>query len=189
MMVPMKIFTYGILFWLGLSLITACTSLSTAQHSTVKGSLPRLPSGLHYLILPHTKVHLVYYALSPELFIFCQLFPGPAKANRPGSEIIKPAVWQNQQLPLALAWKNGLHNPQQCYAQRIKQQEGNIALAEQVSNAPVILSCSNQQWQEYCLGALKALDQSNLSPREVEQMMCQRPYRCLWQGNQLMILL
>ena len=170
-----------LVLFLCFSCLSGCTSSSSA-HSTgpsLAGSLPRLPNGLHYLVLPQSKMHLVYYALSPELFIFCQIFP----------EENKPVVWQNQQLPLALAWKNGLHDQQKCYAQRIGQAEGNAALASQVSNAPVILSCINQQWHEYCLAAQRALDQSNLSAQEVEQMMCQKPYRCLWQGEQLVILL
>lgn len=158
---------------------SSCSSSSSASSSPLAGSLPRLPSGLHYLILPHTQTHLVYYALAPELFIFCQIFP-------PKNQI--PA-WQNQQLPLALAWKNGLTDASHCYAQRIQQQEGNVALANQVSQAPVILSCIHAPWREYCLAAQRALDQSNLSAEEVGQMMCQKPYRCLWQGEQLIILI
>ena len=167
--------------------LVSCTSATPSPYATgtaYPGSLPRLPSGLHYLILPQSKTHLVYYSLAPELFIFCQIRP----AERRGKTAFS-AAWKAQQLPLALAWKNGLSDTQQCYAQRIGQAEGNTDLARQVSNAPVILSCLNAQWQEYCAAAQRALDQSNLSAQEVSQMMCQKPYRCLWQGKQLVILL
>ena len=155
--------------------LAACTSAPTPS---LKG-LAALPTGLQYLVLPLTQQTLVYYGLNTHLYIFCQA---------PGMELGATYLSQ-QQLPLSLAWKNGLTDEQNCYAQRIKQAEGDATLAALVAQAPVLLRCPKSTRELYCAAAIKALDQSNLTAHDVGQMFCQRPYQCRWNGEQLIILL
>jgi hypothetical protein len=165
------------LFYILAVFFVACSTTSSVSPS-LKG-LAAFPAGLQYLVLPLERQNFVYYGMSSELFIFCQ-----APTMEQDQSYLK-----QQQRALALAWKNGISAGQKCYAQRVGPEEGDLALAQTVALAPVLLSCTQRELMAYCTAAIKALDQSNLSAQEVGQMFCQRPYQCRWNGEQLIILL